>query len=150
APQFRGDRSRTKPEAGFSKVSFGSSSDRSSSAIQKAANNGGLCCCGLSIHDVQSGSTQRIVRPLETQTQRELHLPRRPCAESLTERRTRLLACRRIKNRGRIDRAELRVVEDIIEFPSKRENALFIAKNEIAKQRGVEILTSPTSHGVFR
>jgi hypothetical protein len=60
------------------------------------------------------------------------------------------LACRRIKNRGRIDRVELRVVEDIVEFPPERENALFIAKNEIAEQRGVEILSSPASQGVFR
>ena len=60
------------------------------------------------------------------------------------------MACRRIKNGGGIDRVELRMVEDIVEFPPKSENALFIAKNEIAEQRRVEIASPPASHDVFR
>jgi hypothetical protein len=60
------------------------------------------------------------------------------------------LACRRIKNGGGIDRVELRMVEDIVEFPPKSENALFIAKNEIAEQSRVKIASSPASHDVFR
>ena len=42
------------------------------------------------------------------------------------------------------------MVEDIVEFPPKSENALFIAKNEIAEQRRVEIVSPPGSHDVFR
>ena len=42
------------------------------------------------------------------------------------------------------------MVEDIVEFPPKSENALFIAKNEIAEQRRIEIASPPASHDVFR
>ena len=42
------------------------------------------------------------------------------------------------------------MVEDIVEFPPKSENALFISKNEIAEQRRVEIASSAGPHGVFR
>ena len=42
------------------------------------------------------------------------------------------------------------MVEDIVEFPPKSENALFIAKNEIAEQRSVEIASAPAAHDVFR
>jgi hypothetical protein len=49
------------------------------------------------------------------------------------------LARGRIKNGGGIDRVELRMVEDIVEFPPKSENALFIAKIEIAEQCRIEI-----------
>ena len=60
------------------------------------------------------------------------------------------MACRRIKNGGGIDRVELRMVEDIVEFPPKSENALFISKIEIAEQRRVEITSPAASHDVFR
>ena len=42
------------------------------------------------------------------------------------------------------------MVEDIVEFPPKSENPLFIAKNEIAEQRRIEIASPPGSHDVFR
>ena len=42
------------------------------------------------------------------------------------------------------------MVEDIVEFPPKSENALFIAKNEIAEQRRVEIASAPAAHDVLR
>ena len=42
------------------------------------------------------------------------------------------------------------MVEDIVEFPPKSENALFIAKNEIAEQRRIEIASPTASHDVFR
>ena len=93
----------------------------------------------------------RVLRNrLETQTHGELHLPCRPCAESLTKRRTGLLACSRIKNGRGIDRVELGVVEDVVEFPPESENALFIAENEIPEQRRIEIASPAASHHIFR
>ena len=59
------------------------------------------------------------------------------------------MACRRIKNGGGIDRVELRMVEDIVEFPPKSENALFISKIEIAEQRRVEIASPGAAHCIL-
>ena len=41
------------------------------------------------------------------------------------------------------------MVEDIVEFPPKSENALFISKIEIAEQRRVEIASPGAAHCIL-
>src|SRR4030095_358394 len=129
--------------------------------------SGGVCCCAESRDPTSNNIVARVSafatlyvffitltihnRPSsKTQSQRELHLTRRPCTDSLTKRRTGLLPRRRVEDRGRIDRVQLRVVEDVVQLPAEREYALFIPEIEIPEQRHIKVASSGSTHGVFR
>src|SRR5581483_1644399 len=89
-----------------------------------------------------------VPRTSEPEPQRELHLPRGPCAEGLTERRVDVNAVRKVDRRS-INRIELCVIKHIERFRSEREYALLAAQIEIPEKAHIEIASTGTPHHGF-
>ena len=83
---------------------------------------------------------------LESKAERELHLPGREGARRGSKRRTDVISA---KIEGhRIDGAELCVIEDVVDFPSEREHALF-AEIEVPEQSHVDISPAGSAEDVL-
>ncbi len=54
-----------------------------------------------------------------------------------------------IENPGGIDRVELRMIENVVEFPAEREHTLFTPQIEIPEQRRIEVAPARSPDRVF-
>ena len=98
--------------------------------------------------DREIAPSTALLQQLETESQGQLHLPRWRCAKSLTKGRIGLLPGR-IENCGGIDLAELRVIEDVVQFPPEREFAPVLPQLETPEQGHVKVLSSGAAQEIL-
>src|SRR5205085_19033 len=92
-----------------------------------------------------SHQLRQIQNTLEPEPKRNLHDSCRPGACRLPQGRVRLLP-RRVEDRRCIHRAELRVIEKVVEFPAELQAARFALDREILEKCQIPIVDSRAAY----